>query len=322
MNRLHAFVHGSALRSVTLTLLTLVPLVGFVVLVQRGAGVVEIPHYVAPAGVDVKPVGPETPTTIDPTRIELAGVAGTTSIPVRITGKAKLSGLVVGSDGALAVGATVRIARLDGAMTKDLVVGDDGRYQLPDIAGGRYFVRAFLAPRQAQANPMVFLLADGENKQLDLELATFDGLRLTTALAPDPTVLDQPFQLALRLARQTVDLDGIVRATPVPGAAIDLSGLGTLEPLGPTSGVTNSAGQVSFDFTCRRGAPAQVQVLIDPPPNPDGSAATRASATAPITSCDPPPPSTTQPPSTTSSSSSGGATTSTSAPASSSSSTG
>ncbi|MGH9273257.1 MAG: carboxypeptidase-like regulatory domain-containing protein, partial [Acidimicrobiales bacterium] len=101
-------------------------------------------------------------SVIDRSGIALAGVPGATTSTITERGTTQLTGSVQGPSG-LVVGATVRIERLVAGreIRTDLLTGPDGRFVLADVPGGRYRVRAFLAPSLVQAVPEVRFLQDG-----------------------------------------------------------------------------------------------------------------------------------------------------------------
>ena len=113
-------------------------------------------------------------------------------------------------------GATVRVEHLVGDQPPpiDVVTGPDGRWDLPNIAGGRYRVRAFMAPLLAQTEAQILFLNDGEQSNLDLNVESFSAPVVVAAVAPDPPQLNKPLTLVVRVARKTVDADGSCGASP------------------------------------------------------------------------------------------------------------
>src|SRR5581483_3629048 len=133
----------------------------------------------------------------------------------------------------------------------DVAAGTDGRYDVAGIAGGRYRVRAFLPPLYAQTEPAIFFLADGEQRTVDLTVQAFSGLAVTSAIAPDPPQLREPSSLVVRVARQTVDGDGIVRDQPIANAVVALTSMPGWEVSGPSSAFTTPTGDATFQVACR-----------------------------------------------------------------------
>lgn len=170
--------------------------------------------------------GPTT-TAVDRSGIALAGVPGSTTTSIPDKGTARIGGSVQGPDG-LVPGATVRIERLVAGreVRTDVVTGPDGRFLLENVPGGRYRIRAFLAPALAQVEPEVAFLRDAEDHSFDLVVTEHSGLVARASVAPELPLLRRPVNLAAVLARVEVDADGIVRATPVPNVSVELAGLG------------------------------------------------------------------------------------------------
>lgn len=250
---------------------------------------------------------PEVPTTaVDRSGIALAGVAGTTTSTITEHGTAVLSGSVQGPAG-LVVGATVRIERLVAGreIRADVLTGPDGRFVLGGVPGGRYRVRAFLAPSYAQVTPEVRFLADGEEHTFDLVVEQQSGLVVRADVAPDAPLLGQAVNLVAIVSSRSVGADGIVRAVPVVGATVELVGLGrwqlrddtapgssststsTSRPLGTTTTTTrrtlsptartDASGQVRFELRCTAagdpGLALKIPVTITPAPDPTGAPA-------------------------------------------------
>lgn len=250
---------------------------------------------------------------IDRSGIALAAVAGQTTTTIVERGTASITGSVTGPRG-LVVGATVRIERLvtGREIRTDVVTGGDGRFTLADIPGGRYRVRAFLAPTLAQTKPEVRFLTDGAEHTFDLVVEQQSGVVVRGDVAPKPPLLGKAVNLVASVAERSVDSDGIVRLRPVAGLTVELSGLGrwvlrddgsaddtstttstsvgvsttTTEPSTTTTSSTgrpasatartDGAGQVRYELRCRTtGAPGLVlRVPVSVTPAPDASGAT------------------------------------------------
>jgi hypothetical protein len=166
-------------------------------------------------------------------------------------------------------GATVRVEHLvdDKPPPTDLTTSPDGRWDLPNIAGGRYRVRAFLAPSLAQTQPDVFFLNDGDEHSLNLTVETFVGASVVAAVAPDPPHLNQPLNLVVRVARKAVDSAGVVRSQPIANASVALTGTPGWTVKGSPSGFTNGTGDVIFALECKSAGANQVQVVVRATPN-------------------------------------------------------
>jgi hypothetical protein len=245
-------------RSVTIGL----PLIVLGVFVIRGCHSADLPNVSAPPGVTLD-TGPSTSSPADLTAVQLAAVDGTTTTAaVRATGTAHMSGVVNGPQGPVP-GAVVRVEHLvDGAGPTDVTAGPDGHWDLPGIAGGRYRVRAFLAPTFAQTEPDVFFLNDGDQREEDLTVDQFSGLTAIASVAPDPPAFKQPLNLVVRVANRTVDADGVVQAAPVANASVTLASLSGWTAKGPTTATTNAAGDATFGLQCDSAGANQVSVQV------------------------------------------------------------
>lgn len=247
--------------------------------------------------------GATTSTTIlDRSGIALAGVPGETTSTIVERGTAVITGSVQGPTG-LVVGATVRIERLVAGrvIRTDVLSGPDGRFLLPDLPGGRYRVRAFLAPSLAQVVPEVRFLQDGAEHDFPLVVEQQGGLLVRADVAPEPPLLGRPVNLVAVVSSRTVDADGVVRSTPVAGVSVELVGLGrwTLREDGDSSSTsttdtlfgstftepsqtptarTSSSGLVRYELRCERpGSPnlaLRVPVRRAPPTTTDPTAST------------------------------------------------
>lgn len=169
-------------------------------------------------------------TVVDRSGILLAGVDGQTTTTIVERGTATISGSVTGPEG-LVAGATVRIERLVAGreIRTDLLTGPDGRFSLAGAPGGRYRVRAFLAPTLAQLTPVVRFLEDGKEHTFDLVLEPQSGLVVRSDAAPDPPLLDGPVNVVVAVFNRSVDPDGVVRYVAVTGVTVELVGIGRWE---------------------------------------------------------------------------------------------
>jgi hypothetical protein len=241
-------------------------------------------------------------TVVDRSGIALAGVPGQTTSTIVERGTANLTGSVQGPSG-LVVGATVRIERLVAGreIRTDVLTGPDGRFALPGVPGGRYRVRAFLAPALAQVVPEVRFLEDGADHDFPLVVEQQGGLLVRADVAPEPPILDRAVNLVAVVSTRSVDADGVVRSQPVVGVTVELSGLGrwtlrddavsttsttdtpfeptfTIEPSQTPSARTDAGGMVRYELRCDRpGNPnlaLRVPVRSAPPVTTDPTATT------------------------------------------------
>lgn len=281
---------------------------------RRGRAVVLAALLAAAACTDdgddqpAPPTEPTTPTTVvDRSGIALARVPGETTTTIVERGTAVITGGVRGPGG-LIPGATVRIERLVGRreIRTDVVTGPDGRYVLGGVPGGRYRLRAFMAPSLVQLEPDIQFLADGEEHVVDLQVEQQGGLVVRADVAPEPPSVDEPVNLVALVATRTVSADGVVTTAPVVGVTVELTGLGrwalraqrpppsttTTRPLAGSTTTTTTAGRATtatartdssglarFELVCTApGAPGlalQVPVAPVAPPPVDPAAPPR-----------------------------------------------
>ncbi len=249
-------------------------------------------------------------TVVDRSGIALAGVPGETTTSIVETGTARITGTVRGPSG-LVPGATVRIERLVAGreIVMDVVSGADGAFLLEGVPGGRYRIRAFLAPSLAQTAPEVRFLEDGEEQAFDLVVEAHHGVVVLADAAPDRPLLDAPVNVVVRVLNRTVGDDGVVRSVGVPGLTVELSGLGrwnlrrsgfdtttststfavtssttTTRPSASAAARTDAEGQVRFELRCDApGAPGLSLLVPVRRPAPTSS----GDPTAPTTTAAP-----------------------------------
>jgi hypothetical protein len=254
-----------------------------------------------------------TPTSlVDFSGVVLPGVGGETTTTIDEKGTARLLGTVRGPGGPLA-GATVRIDRLVAGreIRHDVVTAADGRWELKDVPGGRYRVRAFQAPRYAQPEAELRFLADGEEHTFDLTVEDQRGVVVRADVAPDQPRLGGDVNLIVLVVERTVSADGIVRSTPMGGTFVELLGLGRwvlrddgggtdgTDGFGLTTTTTfddggsqstgvflTELGRARYELRCESaGAPGlslRVPVIITPDPAPPGTGSTTTTAPEPV----------------------------------------
>jgi hypothetical protein len=264
---LRAGMRAPGVRALRIGVAIAIPLAVLLVFVVRGSATATVPLIHPPPGVTLPPKAATT-APADLTGVPLAGVEGsTTLVPSRASGTAHLSGAVNGPQGPVP-GAIVRVEHLvaDNPPPIDVTTAPDGRWDLPNIAGGRYRVRAFLAPSFAQTQPEVFFLNDGDQRTLDLTVDNFVSVSVVAAVAPDPPNVKQPANLVVRVARKTVDSSGVVRSEPINNAGVTLTGTPGWTVKGSASGFTNVQGDVTFTLECSSAGATQIQVTVRPTP--------------------------------------------------------
>jgi hypothetical protein len=184
--------------------------------------------------------------------LPLVGGTTTTSLP-KGRARATLAGVLRGPDGAVA-GGLVRAEWLvgDRLTVTEARSGEDGRWKLEKLPGGRYRVRAWRAPDLADVDPQVFLLRYDEERTLDFTLDAFGRRSIDIAVAPNPPVADERVNLVVRVADRRVDENGVVRARPLPDLSVEIFGEGAWSLHSTNPATTGADGAVTFTLTCRR----------------------------------------------------------------------
>lgn len=293
-----------------------VPVLAFVVAISgfvlRGCDTASVPNLHPPSGVALAPA-PASTAPVDLTGVKLLAVDGTTTVPgVPDGGTAHLFGTVNGPQGPVAA-AVVHIEHLVDRRSSavDVTADATGHWDLPNIAGGRYRVRAFLAPSLAQGDPEIFFLADGEQKSLDLTVDAFNGApEVAIAIAPDPPNVGQPTNVVVRVTHKTVGTDGVIRGAPIAGASVVFNPSAGWAVVGSGTAGTNESGDASFVVQCTKAGTADISVSVRTASDPQPVVSTQQ-----VSPCiDPRATSTTAAPSSTATSSTTTTTTTTTAP--------
>lgn len=186
--------------------------------------------------------------------VELARASGTTTtaVPLLSPGTASLRGVVIGPSGPVP-GATVRLERYVGELAASGIVttGSDGSWEATNIKGGRYRVRAWLAPDLVQADAQImFVPSNGEALDpLSLRVQSVAQPGVEIAVAPNPPVVGQPINLLVRLTSRQVDSDGFVRQTPQVGVSLRLVTTGRWTVQSGTT-AADSAGRMTYRLVC------------------------------------------------------------------------
>ena len=212
----------------------------------------------------------ETTTTTVPepdlTGVPLAPVLGSTTTTVAIgPGPITIIGRVEGPEGPVP-GATVQLERLvgTGSAMVQVPTAADGTWNVADVLGGRYRVRAWRRPDLAVARTQVVFLESGPQRVIELRLEEVGGVRVDAAIAPDPPQVDQQANLKVRVAERTVDESGTVRDVPRTGVTVELAGSGDWFVSSSNPLVTGADGSVTFRVTCQDdGDQPLVAVLED-----------------------------------------------------------
>jgi len=211
-------------------------------------------------------VVPDTTSTssINLAAVVLPVIGGTTTSTLPGTpGQATIGGRVVDSAGQAVPGATVRAEWFvnSAPVQTDVQSGADGVYQIAQAHGGVWRVRAFRAPDHASPPGNAFFLGATEQKALDITVLPVDNLAVTDNVAPNPPIVGDPTNLAVLVVQQSVDNDGKLVRTPVPGVDVVLTGSGRWTFRGQSADRTTAAdGTATWDLVCTSDGPQPLSV--------------------------------------------------------------
>ena len=231
-----------------------------------------------------------TTTLPDLSGVALAAVPGQTTIAVAMgPGGATLTGNVVGPTGPVPA-ATVHVDRVvgDSSASTEVQTAADGTWTVAHVLGGRFRVRAWRAPDLALTSPQIIYMGATETRNLSLQLTQYQGVVVTPAVAPDPPILDEPANLGVVVANETVDAKGVVRAQPLPAVQVQLSGAGQWQLGGPNPATTGADGSATWPVVCLVPGANSLTAVVN---------ATQSIALT-VSACSFPPTTTTVPPST------------------------
>lgn len=235
-----------------------------------------------------------TSTRADLSGVVLQGVSGTTTttIPQNV-GKVAFRGAVRTPEGQLVPGATVRAEwwRVEPPVVIEVLTNDQGQWEIKEVAGGRWKIRAYRAPDFATGKvEQVFADKDAE-REVDLEVRNVEDLSITSDIEPDPPITDFNAQLVVVFADRTVDAEGRTITTPIVGMPVTLvSDAAWIRVSGEATETTDSTGRVSWVVKCREDGPHSLAVS-----SPLGTETLDVAPCIPITSTSttstaPPPP--------------------------------
>jgi len=177
-------------------------------------------------------------------------------------GRAILRVQVVEPGGGVVPGASVRFERFVGDQRGWVTVraGRDGVATFDDALGGRYRVRAWLAPDLASTESQLTFVGESETKELQVQVRLHDAPILQGALMVPQWSVGEVASFEVLLVQEEVDGEGIIRGQPV-------SSLVTLAPIagprvdGPNPLLTDPvSGRTSFPLVCL--VPGTHQVVL------------------------------------------------------------
>ncbi len=185
--------------------------------------------------------------------------ASTVADPVVVVGgRAALNGVVVGTDGLPVEAAVVRIERITsaGSASVDVLTDVDGLFELTNVLGGRYRVRAFVPNLLRSIDVDLIQLPDGGTAGLDLVVAPA-GDNVVIDLTTSSEILlgldGLPGQttIAVTAGRDVVDAQGVTVLVPIAGVGVDLDPFGALSVLSESPTTTDATGAARFLIECR-----------------------------------------------------------------------
>jgi hypothetical protein len=198
-----------------------------------------------------------------------------------------LRGRVTDGSGGPVGGATVRLERVT-VLTEQRMqtsTNDDGYWQVRNLSGGRYRIRAWRQPDLAAAEPGAVFVENGGTANVDLSVeqpARFD-LRLIDA--PALPRFGEEATFTVRVTSGSVDDNGQVANVPLPGVAIGFPSTDRWVNVGSDEGSTDGDGRARWTAECAALGGESVTVTAEPPRSLDP----RADRNAPPTSTPPPP---------------------------------
>jgi hypothetical protein len=208
-----------------------------------------------------------TTTTLpepDLTGVALPAVGGTTTTTIGMgPGPITIVGRVEGPEGPVA-GATVQLERLVGDATATALVptAPDGTWNLPNVLGGRYRVRAWRVPDLATMRAKVVFLETGPERAIELRVEAVGGVRVDAAIAPDPPQLDQPANVKVRVAQRLVDATGVIRDQPVVGTEVRLTANDGWLVFSANPAVTGGDGGATFSVECDEAGDNELLAIL------------------------------------------------------------
>ena len=152
------------------------------------------------------------------------GRALPSSIPIR-GGNATVTGAVNGPDGSVA-GASVLIERFVGTDSASLMLSTDGsgRYAVAGLLGGRYRVRAWLAPLYTSVQSATNFVADGDRLEADIAVERHDATSLQLVPSVGAVLVGNRAAVTAQVSHEVVDGNGVVQAVASGGVELTLAG--------------------------------------------------------------------------------------------------
>jgi hypothetical protein len=161
-------------------------------------------------------------------------------------------------------GATVQLERFvgDDVATTRVPTAANGTWNAANVLGGRYRIRAWLAPSLGMAHGVLVFADAAKNTSVEMRLDRFEGTTVDAAIAPNPPVVGQPVNLAVRVRVRQVDANGVVRNVPTSNIVVTLTGSGSWSSSQSNSATTGSDGVARFVLQCRGAGSQPLSALL------------------------------------------------------------
>lgn len=199
-----------------------------------------------------------TTTRADLSGVSFPGVEGTTTTTVVAPqGQVVFAGFVRTSDGLGVPGATVQAEwhRVEPPQVVEVLTDETGHWEIRDVAGGRWNLRAWRTPDYATADvEQLFAAHDTVREDLELRVQPVPPEVVTWDIEPDPPIIDENITLVAVFAEQTVDFEGRTTRTPMAGVSVAFVGGRAWERVrGDEVEETDGNGRVEWIVRCTRG---------------------------------------------------------------------
>lgn len=169
-------------------------------------------------------------------------------------GSASLRGVVGGPDGPIE-GATILVERFVGSQTATttLTAGTGGQWSVSGLLGGRYRIRAWLAPTfGAEEGQVVFLSAQRGSAEVNLELQRIEGKGLTAEFDRAEWSVGDELKVRAVVTDDVVGGDGLITGKPVGDVSVRIETSSNDVEVMTTNPVTSASnGGVAWTVTCR-----------------------------------------------------------------------
>ena len=211
--------------------------------------------------------GPQlTPAPSSASTSSLPGTPTSTAVPPgsTSTSTSTTNPVPTGAVGPLP-GATVEVDRFVGSAvaTVRVVTASNGTWSVPNILGGQYQVRAWLAPYLALTTPQELFLTQGRQQVVNMNLDSYTASAISSSMAPNPPVVGEPAELVVSVGTQVVGNDGVVRTSPQSGAALGIltGSQTTVDSTNPV--VADQNGQGAWNLTCSAPGAQLIQLEVN-----------------------------------------------------------